>query len=237
MWSVGHLELVMILLKVLTKKFVKDSVSKSQNFHVNFHKFHALLSTRLSQARLSQVLHKMGSENALVCPQNADNGFGFDFLERCHKDGDEFLNHIVTDDEILFSFVNAETKEESKQWTHTHSPNKSKKFKQTLSTRKLMTTVFWDREGALMVEFMQQGTTITSELYCKTLKKLLRATQKKRCGMLAYGVVLLHDYAHPHSAPGTRALLEHFNWELFDHPVYSPELAPSDYHLFTYLKN
>jgi hypothetical protein len=30
--------------------------------------------------------------------------------------------------------------------------------------------------------------------------------------------------------------LEHC-WELFDHPPYSPDLAPSDYHLFTYLKN
>jgi hypothetical protein len=35
----------------------------------------------------------------------------------------------------------------------------------------------------------------------------------------------------------TQALLEHFNWELFDHPLYSPDLAPSDYHLFTYPKN
>jgi hypothetical protein len=32
-------------------------------------------------------------------------------------------------------------------------------------------------------------------------------------------------------------LLEHFNWELFDHLPYSPDLAPSNYHLFTYLKN
>jgi hypothetical protein len=29
--------------------------------------------------------------------------------------------------------VNAETKEQSKQWMQTHSPNKQKKFKQTLS--------------------------------------------------------------------------------------------------------
>jgi hypothetical protein len=33
------------------------------------------------------------------------------------------------------------------------------------------------------------------------------------------------------------ALLEHFNWELFDYPPYSPDLAPNDYHLFTYLEN
>jgi histone-lysine N-methyltransferase SETMAR len=36
-------------------------------------------------------------------------------------------------------------------------------------------------------------------------------------------------------ATRTRALLQHFNWELFDHPPYSPDLALSDYHLFTYL--
>jgi histone-lysine N-methyltransferase SETMAR len=55
--------------------------------------------------------------------------------------------------------------------------------------------------------------------------------------MLTSGVVHLHDKVHPHTAAGTRALLEHFTWELFDRPRYSLDLAPSDYHLFTYLKN
>jgi hypothetical protein len=45
---------------------------------------------------------------------------------------------------------------------HTHSPNKPKKFKQTLSARKLMATIFWDTKGVLMVQSMQQGTTVTS---------------------------------------------------------------------------
>jgi transposase len=49
--------------------------------------------------------------------------------------------------------------------------------------------------------------------------------------------VLLHNNAHQHTATRTRAQLEHFNWELFDRPSYSPDLTPSDYHLFTYLKN
>jgi histone-lysine N-methyltransferase SETMAR len=56
-------------------------------------------------------------------------------------------------------------------------------------------------------------------------------------GMLTYGVVLLHDNARPHTAARTRALLEHFHWELSDHSPYSPDLALSEYHLFTYLKN
>jgi histone-lysine N-methyltransferase SETMAR len=56
--------------------------------------------------------------------------------------------------------------------------------------------------------------------------------------MLTSGVVLLHDNARPHTPAHTRAVLENFNWE-FDHPPYSPVLAPSDYHLFTrtYVKN
>jgi hypothetical protein len=77
----------------------------------------------------------MGSENANGLAQNADNGLGFGFLERYHKDGDEFLDHIVgiRGHETWGSLMNVETKEQSKQRVHTHSPNKPKKFKQTLS--------------------------------------------------------------------------------------------------------
>jgi histone-lysine N-methyltransferase SETMAR len=88
-----------------------------------------------------------------------------------------------------------------------------------------------------MVEFMQQGTTVTSKVFCEMLKGLRRAIQKKRHGMLTSGVVLLHDNTCLHIAACTQALLEHFNWELFDHPPYSPDLAPSDYYLFYYMKN
>jgi hypothetical protein len=66
---------------------------------------------------------------------------------------------------------------------------------------------------------MQQGTTIMSEMYCEILTNLCRAIQSKKRGMLKCGVlvVLLHDNARPHASARTRALLEHFNLELFDH--------------------
>jgi hypothetical protein len=50
------------------------------------------------------------------------------------------------------------------------TPNKPKKFKQTLSARKLMASVFEDRIEVLMVKFTQQWTAITSEVYCEALK-------------------------------------------------------------------
>ncbi|PNF26677.1 hypothetical protein B7P43_G04782 [Cryptotermes secundus] len=103
-----------------------------------------------------------------------------------------------------------------------------------------MATVFWDRNGVLMMEFIQQGTTISSQvlLYCEKLKNCVGpANRNTRSGMLTFIVVLFHDNARPHTATRTGALLEHFNWELFVNPPYNPDLAPSYYRLFTYLKN
>jgi acetolactate synthase small subunit len=50
----------------------------------------------------------------------------------------------------------------------------------------LKAAVFWDRKGTLMVEFMQRGIIITSNVYCKTAKKktLHMTIQNKRRGIL-----------------------------------------------------
>jgi hypothetical protein len=52
---------------------------------------------------------------------------------------------------------------------HTSSPIK-KKFKQTISTHKIMCTVFWDGKGILLVEFLPQGSTINAGVYCDNLR-------------------------------------------------------------------
>jgi hypothetical protein len=47
-----------------------------------------------------------------------------------------------------------------------------KKFKQTISTLKIMCTVFWDRKRVLLVEFLPQGSTINAGVYWDTLKEI-----------------------------------------------------------------
>ncbi len=54
--------------------------------------------------------------------------------------------------------------------------------------------------------------------------------------MLTSGVILFHDNTRPHSAQITQELLKTFNWAIFEHPPYSPDLAPSDFALFPALK-
>jgi transposase len=49
-------------------------------------------------------------------------------------------------------------------------------------------------------------------------------------------VCLLHDNAQPHTAEKATKLLEKFGWENLEHPPYSPDLAPSNFHLFPKMK-
>jgi hypothetical protein len=127
-------------------------------------------------------------------------GAALNFMVRYHNECDGFLNHIVTGYETWISHVTPENKHQPMQWRHSAS-SKAKKFKQTLSARKIMCTVFWDRRDVLLIDFMTQGTTINADVCCKTVSKLRRGVQNKRRGLLDSGVLLLHD----------NALLEHAN--------------------------
>jgi hypothetical protein len=60
-----------------------------------------------------------------------------------------------------------------------------------------------------MMEFIQQGTTVTIQVYCKMLSKLHKAIQNKGHGMLTSSIVFLYDDACPLTAARTQALLKH----------------------------
>jgi histone-lysine N-methyltransferase SETMAR len=87
-----------------------------------------------------------------------------------------------------------------------------------------------------LTEFVAPGTTIKSDVYCETLNNLRRSIRKKRRRILTKCVVFLHDNARLHTAARTSALIKLFSWEIFDHPSYSPDLAPSDCNFFTKVK-
>ena len=140
---------------------------------------------------------------------------------RYNKEGDGMLSHIVIEDETWVSHITPESKQQSLYWKRTGSP-KRKKFKQTISTRKIKCTVFWERQGVLLVEFLPQGTTINSTVYCETLKKLRLAIQNKRRGMPSVTILLLHDNARPHSAAQTQDLITSSRWKQMNHPPVQP---------------
>jgi hypothetical protein len=87
---------------------------------------------------------------------------------------------------------------------------------------------FLGEEGVLIVEFMQYGNTIASDVHCETVKLLCMSMQNKWRGMLTSGAVFLHNNARAHTATRTQTLLDYFKWMLFDHLLYSPDLAPGE---------
>ncbi|GFT70369.1 histone-lysine N-methyltransferase SETMAR [Trichonephila clavipes] len=50
-------------------------------------------------------------------------------------------------------------------------------------------------------------------------------------------IVFHQDNARPYTSVVTRQKLSELSWEVLMHPPYSPDLAPSDYHLFPALQN
>jgi len=60
--------------------------------------------------------------------------------------------------------------------------------------------------------------------------------KEKRRGKLTKLVLFLHDNAPAHRALATQKKLAYLGFQYLDHPPYSPDLSPSDYHLFPGLK-
>jgi histone-lysine N-methyltransferase SETMAR len=119
-------------------------------------------------------------------------------------------------------------------WKHPSS-TAAKKFK-TASVCKVMVTVFCDMKGLLLADFIHRSETINADRYIQILQKLRQAIRQRHVGMLTRVVKLLHDDATPHTAGKTRETIEKIGWEILKQPTHSPDLAPSDFHLFGKLK-
>lgn len=104
------------------------------------------------------------------------------------------------------------------------------------STKKIMSTVFWDCHGILMVDFKERNTTVNGAYYATLIHELREAINEKRRGKLAKGVLLLHDNAPVHTAAVAKAAVRECGFTELDHPPYSPDMAPTDYYLFSKLK-
>jgi len=159
-----------------------------------------------------------------------------ELLKRFEAEGDGFLGRIITGNETWVHYHQPETKKASKEWRHTSSP-KPKKFRTQPSAGKVMLTVFWDERGVILEHYMPRGNTVTSATYADLLKNHLHpAIKSKRLEVLNTGVLLQHDNARPHTAHSTAATIQGLSFECLPHPPYSPDLAPSDFHVFRPLK-
>ncbi|GFG41000.1 hypothetical protein Cfor_12596 [Coptotermes formosanus] len=91
-------------------------------------------------------------------------------------------------------------------------------------------------QGVLHLDFLAGQKTINVQQYSTLLnekvKLAIRSKRRKRQDSACF----LQDDARPHTAALTMATLPKLKRDILPHPAYSPDLAPSDYHLFGPMK-
>ena len=157
-------------------------------------------------------------------------------LEFFRRDPNDFLTRLVTMDETWLYHYDPETKQHSMEWRHSGSP-RPKKFRVQKSAGNVLASIFWDQDGILLIDYLPKGQTINAEYYSFLLVQVKDILKEKRRGKVTKGVLFLHDNAPAHRALATLKKLAYLCFPCPDRPPYSPDLAPSDYHLFPRMKN
>lgn len=69
-------------------------------------------------------------------------------------------------------------KRSSMEWKHASIP-RPKKPRPSLKTQKILTTIFWDVQGILLVNWLEPGRTINSDRLCEISRTLRRRIQQR----------------------------------------------------------
>lgn len=155
---------------------------------------------------------------------------------RRNRTDSSFLERIVAGDETWVYSWDPETKAQSAEWRSPGSPRPQKAIRKQTSL-KVMHIMFFDVHGVLLNWAVPPGTRVNGPYYQWVIREKLRpAIRRKRRQLLENGVILLHDNAPVHVTRSLLDMLDAWDWEVLQHPPYSPDLSPCDFFLFPQLK-
>ena len=123
-------------------------------------------------------------------------------LQRQKRKG--FLFRFVAGDEKWIHYENLKRR---KSWGMPGHASTST-ARSNIHGAKVMLCIWWN-------QLLKPSETIIGDRYRKQLK-----------------VILQHNNARRHVARPVKTYLETLKWEVVPHPPYSPDVVPSDYHLF-----
>lgn len=87
-----------------------------------------------------------------------------------------------------------------------------------------MATVFWDTKGAISVDYLEKGKTITSAYYSSLLVHSTKELKTKRAHFAKKKILFHRDNVPCHSSALAASKLKEFRYELLPHPPYFPDL-------------
>lgn len=93
-----------------------------------------------------------------------------------------------------------------------------------------MICIWWDWEGVLYWEILDKNKIVDRACYLAQLHRVNKALQQKKTNRR--GQVILLQNTRLHTSKIAKEALRDLEWEIFSHPKYSPDIAPTDYHIF-----
>lgn len=190
-----------------------------------------------SNTTISRHLHKLGKINKRCreVPHELTESQAKRRVDVCRQlllnpNDQRWIKRIVTCDEKWVYYDNPDKRN---QWLDPGQVAEPVAKRERFS-QKAMLCVWWNYEGVVHFELVPNNRAINAELYSAQLDRMHSALAKKYPSLVNRKRVLLQqDNAAPHSARRTKEKLKELDSiELLPHPAYSPDLAPSDFHLF-----
>lgn len=105
-------------------------------------------------------------------------------LDKFQEDSENFLSRFVTMDKTWVHHFDPGTKQQSSLRLSSPIP---KKFRVVASAGKVMSSIFWDSQGILLIDYLECRTTITGKYYAALISKLRNSIKEKRGGKLRRG--------------------------------------------------
>jgi histone-lysine N-methyltransferase SETMAR len=103
----------------------------------------------------------------------------------------------------------------------------------TMLEEKRYRTMLEEKLYRTMLEEKLYKTMLEEKLYSTILEEKLKPAIRSHHQK---GIVLLHDNAQQHTAAAAITIIQKLKFETINHPTYSLDLVPSDYHVFGTLK-
>ena len=158
-----------------------------------------------------------------------------EFLKQSEVNPAKFFDCIVTGDESWTHHYDPLSQLEAKIWKRLGEQTPTR-LRQERSAGKIMMIIFWNKDDVVLTEYPPRRTTINSPCYASIIERLRSVIVEKGRDKVIRGVLLLHDNAPIHKWNIVQAAIRQAGFIELNHPAHSPDIALSDYYLFSNLK-
>jgi len=224
---VEHTELCEIIQKIIETEPFQSVRSISSQLDVNRESIRMVLTDVLQLHKykckwIPHTLTPQRMEERVLCATN--------MLKKLRTRN--VFKNIITGDEAWFFFDNPA----DAQWARSVD-EVQRNVNRTIQSKKVMLTILWGVDSFYILEALPGSQKFDSDYFISILKKLKKEYCKIKKKMSVQGVYLHLDNAKVHTSMATVATAKKLGFTMLKHPSYSPDIAPSDFFLFGYIKD